>query len=194
MAFRSIDTTNMNHASSASMYEAALRQMFECQMEELLWLAEAIVGDLRAAGNCVAAAMLRADGSAYVAPNWREGWIKRCVVREAVERNGTEIKRIAAHYIRDASFKRGPDAVDLDKQSLRSLTASRISETLNVFERAAFMLHAYLGFSTRDCALLLDCHWLVIEPACSNGVWRLFEERGNTPNEAARLGFSEVMG
>lgn len=194
MAFRSIDTATVNRASSASICQATLRQMVECQMEELLWLAEAIVGDPRAAGSCVAAAMLRADGSAYVAPNWRDRWIKRCVVRDAVERNGAGIKRIAAYYIRDAICKRVPDGLDWDKHALRSLTAIKISETLNVFERAALMLHAYLGFSTHDCALLLDCHWSVIEPACSNGVWRMFGEHGNTPSEAAELGFSEVTG
>ena len=187
MTFRSTDTASMNRASLASTCHAALRQIFESEREELLWLAEAMVGDPLVAEECIAAAILRADDSAYVASNWRDVWIKRCVVREAIERNGAEIKRIAAYYIRDAICKQGPGAMDWDKQALRSLTAIEISETLNVFERAALMLHAYLGFSTHDCALLIDGHWSVIEPACSNAVCSLrvhTEDGRNCPGVA----------
>ncbi len=192
MPFKSSDRVYVNSASEKSSWEEPLKQIFERENGELLWLAEAIVGDPRAAGCCVAAAMLRAYGSAYVNPNWRDRWIKRCVVREAVESNGAEIKQIAAHYIRDAICKRDPDTVDWDKQALRSLTAIKISETLNVFERSALILHEYLGFSTHDCALLIDCHWSVIDSACSNAAWRLFGEQPNVPEEAPGIGFSVV--
>ncbi len=95
----------MNRASSASICQTApLSQIFEREMKHLLWLAEAIVGDPLAAESCVAAAMLRADGSTNVAPNWRDHWIRRCVVRDAVERNSAEIKQIAANYMRDADL------------------------------------------------------------------------------------------
>jgi DNA-directed RNA polymerase specialized sigma24 family protein len=193
MTFKSPDRKDISRASEGSNYEEALKQICERENGELLWLAEAIVGDPRAAGCCVAAAMLRACGSAYVAPNWRDRWIKRCVVREAVESNRAEIKQIAAYYIRDAICKRDPDTVDWDKQALRSLPAIKVSETLNIFERSALILHEYLGFSTHDCALLIDCHWSVIDSGCSNAAWRLFGERTNVPEKAPGIGFSVVM-
>ena len=170
-------TASMNRVSSASLCQTALRQIFDREMKHLLWLAEAIVGNPLVAESCVAAAMLRADGSSYVDPNWRDHWIRRCVVRDAVERNSAEIKRIAANYLRDAICKRLPNPVAWDKQAIGSLAASTISESLNVFERAALILHAYLGFSTHDCALLIDCHWSLIEPACLNAVCRVSESQ-----------------
>jgi DNA-directed RNA polymerase specialized sigma24 family protein len=169
-------TATMNRASSVSICQTLHGQS---EMKQLLWLAEAIVDDVLIAESCVAAAMLRADGSAYVAPDWRDLWIRRCVVRDAVERNSAEIKRLAANYMRDAICKRLPNSGAWDTQAIGSLTAIKINESLNVFERAALILHAYLGFSTHDCALLTDCHWSLIEPACSNAVARLFQERIN---------------
>jgi DNA-directed RNA polymerase specialized sigma24 family protein len=194
MAFKNLDWEDANRASEVSSYHAALKQIFERENRELLWLAEAIVGDPRAAGCCVADAMIRADGSAYVTPDWRDRWIKRCVVREAVERKGTEIKRLAANCSRDAIRNRGFRTLDVrDKGLLRSLSAIQISKTLSIFERAALILHGYLGFSTRDCALLIDCHWSLIDSACSNAAWRLFGVQTNFPEGTATLGLSEVM-
>jgi DNA-directed RNA polymerase specialized sigma24 family protein len=181
----------MNPASLTSTSQAAHGQIFERKREELLWLAESMVGDPLVAEECVAAAMLRADSSAYVAPNWHDVWIKRCVVREAIERNRAEIKRIATNYLLSKTGSNAPNS--LDKQSFRCLPAIKISTTLSVFERAALILHQYLGFSAHDCALLVDCHWSVIEPACSNAAWRIFAAHTNTPNEAAKLGLSEVV-
>ena len=183
-------TATMHRTSSVSLCQTPLRQV---EMKQLLWLAEAIVGDALIAESCVAAAMLRADSSAYVAPNWRDLWIRRCVVRDAVERNSAEIKRLAANYIRDAICKRLPNSRAWDTQAIGSLTAIKINESLNLFERAALILHAYLGFSTHDCALLVDCHWSLIEPACSNAISRLFRERIDTRENAAELGTSSVV-
>ncbi len=186
-------TASLKRASSASICQTALRQIFDRDMMHLLWLAEAIVGDPLVAESCVAAAMLRADSSTNVAPNWGDLWIRRCVVRDAVERNSAEIKRIAATYMRNAICKQLSNPEAWDRQAIGSLTAINISESLNVFERAALILHGYLGFSTHDCALLIDCHWSLIEPACSNAVWRVFRERINARENAAELGNSEVI-
>ena len=193
MTFKSSDRNNMNRAPEMSSCQEALKQVFEQKNEELHWLAEAILDDPREARCCVADAIVRADGSAHVTPNWRDHWIKRCVVREAVEKNGTEIKRIAANYSRDAIGSGALRTLNAwDKHSLRSLTAIEISQNLSIFERAAIILHEYLGFSAHDCALLLDCHWSVIDSACSNAAWRLFGEQTNVPEKAAGIGFSEV--
>jgi DNA-directed RNA polymerase specialized sigma24 family protein len=194
MPFKISDREHMYRASEGSSWHEAQKQIMECENGELLWLAEAIVGDPRAAGCCVADATVRADRSAYVTPNWRGRWITRCVVREAVERNGAEIKRLAAKYSRDAICDRDLRSLGpLDKRALRTFTATQISKTLSIFERAALILHEYLGFSSHDCALLLECQWSVIDFACSNAAWRLFGEQTKAPEKVAGIGLSEAM-
>ena len=183
-------TASVECASFASI---SLRQIFEREMSDLLWLAKAIVGDPLVAESCIAGAKLRADGSSYVDPNWRDLWIRRCVAREAVEKNCEEIKRIAANNMRDAICKRPPDPVAWDKEAIRSLTPTKISESLNVFERSALILHGYLGFSAHDCATLTDCHWSLIEYACSSAIRRLFSEQIEAEEGSAKPGVSEVI-
>lgn len=183
---------SIDPASSASLRQAALREVFESEKQHLLWLAEAIVGDPLVARSCLAAAMLRANESAYVAPEWRNTWIRRCVARDAVERKSTEITRVVAKYMRDAVCKRSPDNLEWNKEAIACLPANNISQSLNALERAALILHAHLGFSTHDCALLIGCHWSLIEPACSNAVERILREKINAPENAAEFGFSEV--
>ena len=187
MAVRTRDTASMDRCSGA------LRQAFDREMEELFWIAEAIVGDPHAAACCVEDAIVRADCSAYVTPNWRDRWIKRCVVREAIERKGAEIKRIAATYGRDAIRSRACRNLDaLDKRALRCLTAIKISKVLSIFERSALILHEYLGFSSHDCALLLDSHRSVIDSACSDAACLLLGKQTSLSEKAARIRLPEV--
>ena len=194
MRFKSSDRKYMKRTSEEWSCQEALKQIVERESEELLWLAEAIVGDPLAAGRCITDAMVRADGSAYVTPTWRNRWMKRCVVREAVETNGSEIKRIASNYSRDTTGKGIFRTLDeQDKRALRSLTAIQISKTLSIFERAALILHEYLGFSTHDCALIIDCHWSAIDSACSSAAWRLFGWQTSVPEKAPGIGVSQVM-
>lgn len=183
---------SIDPASSASLRQAALREVFDSEKQHLLWLAEAIVGDPLVARSCVAAAMLRANESAYVAPEWRNTWIRRCVARDAVERKSTEITRVVAKYMRDAVCKRPPDSPEWNKEAIACLPANNISQSLNALERAALILHAYLSFSTHDCALLIGCHWSLIEPACSNAVWHIFREQIGIRERAVGLGLSGV--
>ena len=184
---------SIDPASSASLCQAALREVFESEKQHLLWLAEAIVGDPLVAQSCVAAAMLRANESAYVAPDWRNTWIRRCVARDAVERKSTEINESSRTicvmpYVSD--LQTVPSGIN---EAIACLPANNISQSLNALERAALILHAYLSFSTHDCALLIDCHWSLIEPACSNAVWRIFRRADqHFARMQPELGLSEV--
>lgn len=156
----------MNHSSNASI---GLDEIFDREIKELRWLAEVIVGDEQTAESCIEIARSRANGSSYVAPDWRVLWIKRCVAREAVESRRPEIAQSRA--------SRQPSALNCavawGKTALRGLHPADICQVLNAFERAALILHVYLGFSVHDCALLLDCHWSSIEPACSAAMLQL---------------------
>lgn len=188
MSIRSVD-----HHSFLSATLAEPKQMVEIETEELKWLAEVIVGNRQSAEGCIATGLLRADGSVYVAPNWRDRWIRRCVAREAVEQQRTEINRTTANYVCNSTFRRAFEALNWDRQKLRSLTVTQVCEILNAFERAALILHLYLNFSVHDCALLIECHWSLIEPACSNALWRLFGQRISANEQAASAGFSEAI-
>ncbi len=156
----------MNCPSSIPTF---LSDIFDREINELRWIAETITGDAQNAETCISSARSGADGSPYVAPGWRDIWIKRCVAREAINRLRPEIASFTPNRHSSAT----DCALVWDKTALRSLYPTQICEVLNAFERAALIFHVYLGFSVQDCALLLECHWSSIEPACSAALWRL---------------------
>lgn len=159
---------------------ATLSEVYDREINELRWLAEVITGDAHTAESCIASARSRADGALYVAPDWRGIWTKRCVAREAVERQRSEIARFTANQSEiarvAANHHRNPltFTAACDETAFRRLPPAKMCEVLNAFERAALILHVYLGFSVHDCALLVDCHWSLIESACSAAMSRLF--------------------
>lgn len=183
---------SVEHSSSFSATSAEPKQMLDIETEELQWIAEVIVGDPQSAESCIASGLIRAAGSLYVAPEWRDRWLRRCVAREAVEQSRSEINRIIATWRFDLRSDRAFEILNCDRQSLRSLAGFEICGRLNAIERAALILHLYLNFSVHDCALLIDCHWSLIEPACSNALWRIFEGRPWSSERSASAGFPEV--
>ena len=150
-----------------------LGAIFDREMSELRWIAEVIIGDAQAAEICVASARSRTEGALYVAPEWRDRWIKRCVARESVESNRLDIARFAPRRTHSSRFQSLPALTPWDTAKIRACSPAEICDALNPFERAALILHGYLGFSTHDCALLVDSHWSSIEQACSAASLRL---------------------
>jgi hypothetical protein len=127
---------------------------------------------------CLADAVRLAEGAAYVAPSWRDLWMKRCVVQAAIERARKEIQAIAFSYPRVCiSYRHSALLSESEKKSLKTYSAEKITDSSNVFECAALMMHGYLGFSTYDCAISMGCHHSTIEPACSNAASRVLRER-----------------
>jgi DNA-directed RNA polymerase specialized sigma24 family protein len=174
MVFGSSNPETIGRGSSTLHCPGVLSDVFERSRIELLWLAEIVLGSRVAADACLADAMIRVEEAGYVAPGWCDLWVKRCVVHTAIERNRNEIKRIASVYSRDAIHKSSPHTLHVnDARILRSLAANTISHRLNAFERAALMLHGYLGFSVQDCAITIECHRSLIELACSNALWEI---------------------
>ena len=177
---------SLNLHSSSLSGAVAVKHDFQRCTAELRWLAQAILGDPHIAESCIVSGLTLASRSMYVEPKWRDRWIKRCVVREAVDRSRSEIKRIASAY-KCKPMSKHSDGGAVDVLELRSLSSTQICETLDAFERAVLILNVYLGFSVHDCALLIDCHWLLIEPACSNALRRLFQEQSG-----ANVSFEEI--
>ena len=170
-----------------------LDAIFDREMSELRWIAEVIVGDARAAESCLASARSRTEGALYVAPDWRHRWIKRCVARESVESSRLEIARFAPGRIHDSRLQSLPALTPCEIARIRTFSPAEICAALNPFERAALTLHAYLGFSTHDCALLIDSHGSLIEQACSAASLRLFGPFLPAIQQPAVAGHLEVL-
>jgi len=191
MAFRDKSSETESSGSSSLTCQEDLRNVFERDREELHWLAEAILGNRLAAEACVMDAMLRDDLAGYVAPAWRDLWIKRRVAQAAVKRAHREVEDIASSYPRNGSC--GSFAFPLDaaqRQILRSLPAEKITETSNILECASLMMHGYLGFAICDCAVSMGCHPSIVEPACSNALRRIFELENKAQEVQDRPGLS----
>ena len=164
--------------SSELICRPFVKEAFEHSAYELLWLAASVVGNRMDAETCLADAVRLAEGAAYVAPSWQDLWIKRCVVQAAIERARKEIRAIAFSYPRGCvSYRPSALLSESEKKSLRTYSAEKITDSSNVFECAALMMHGYLGFSTYDCAISIGCHHSTIEPACSNAASRILRER-----------------
>ena len=170
-----------------------LGAIFDREMSELRWIAEVIVGDAQAAASCIASAQSQTEQAVYVAQDWRERWIKRCVACESVDSIRLEIARFAPSRNHSSRFRSLPSLTPWETTRIRALSPAEIADVLNPFERAALILHAYLGFSIHDCALLIDSDWSSIEQACSAASLRLLGPFLPAIQQTATPGHLEVL-
>jgi DNA-directed RNA polymerase specialized sigma24 family protein len=162
--------------SLAPSRQAAITEAFDRCSDELRWLVTVILGHGHDAEICIVRAGQIAEEVGVVSMERLEPWVMRCVVRAAIERIRTDIQSVAGDYTRCAQLLALPQALNSEeKQILRSLGPKEICAVCNVLERAAFILHTYLGFSVQDCALLLECRRSVIEPACINALHNILQ-------------------
>jgi DNA-directed RNA polymerase specialized sigma24 family protein len=162
--------------SLAMSREAATAELFDRSSDELRWLATVILGHGQDAEMCIVRAGQLAEYGEGVSQDWLEPWVKRCLVRAAIERIRADVQRVASDYTRRSLLSVMPLVLNSEeKQILRSIGPKEICAVCNVLERVALILHAYLGFSVQDSALLLDCHRSVIEPACANALQKVLE-------------------
>jgi hypothetical protein len=162
------------------MCPEGFKESVDRNKEELLWLAEVILGNRLEAASCFAQVIKCAHQGGYFAHDWIDLWVKRCVARVAVDTIGPDIEQIAATCTHHATLEDHPSCRGIaNDAAVRSVGPEKISRQSNALERAAFILHGYLGFSVYDCALLIGCPSWLIEPA-SASVWRqiLKEENG----------------
>jgi DNA-directed RNA polymerase specialized sigma24 family protein len=156
--------------------QAAITEVFDRSSDELRWLATVILGHGQDAEMCIVRAGQLAEDAGVVSQDWLEPWVMRCLVRAAIERIRADVQRVASDYTRRSQLAVMPLALNSEeKQILRSIESKEICAVCNVLERVALILHAYLGFSIQDSALLLNCHRSVIEPACANAIQRVFQ-------------------
>lgn len=171
---RSLDDSR--YTSMALNRQAAITAVFNRNHDELLWLAEVILGHDQDVEMCVVRARQLAEDGGVVSLDWLDPWVVRCLVRAAIERVHAHVQSVASDYTFRPQLAVMPLALNSEKrQVLRSIGSKEIFGVCNVLERAALVIHAYLGFSIQDSALLLDCHRSVIEPACANALQEILQ-------------------
>jgi hypothetical protein len=162
--------------SLAISRQAAITKLFDRSSDELRWLATVILGHGQDAELCIVRAGQLAEEGGVVSQDWLGPWAMRCLARAAIERIHADVQRVVSDYTRRSQLAVIPLALNSEeRQILRSIVSKEICAACNVLERAALILHAYLGFSVQDSALLLGCHRSVIEPACSNALQKILQ-------------------
>lgn len=143
------------------------RSIVESQAEELLWIAEVLVGNRQAAESCVKEAIVLAEGARDLGEEWVLPWAKRLLVHFALRCIGSEIRPLLRPDqipMEETIGKRGTSASE--RQKIRCLPPHWITASCDVLERACFILSGYLQYAPVDCALLLGCPRTWIEPIC----------------------------
>lgn len=176
MTYLAASSEDLRRCSMTRSLQAEITEIFNRNSDELRWLAEVILGHKQGVEICIVRAGQLAESEGVVASDWLEPWIKRCLARAAIERIRIDAQSVARNYARYAKLAMTrPILNSAERQMIRLIRPERIVGACNVLERAALILHAYLGLSAQDCALLLDCHRAVIEPAYANALREIFK-------------------
>jgi DNA-directed RNA polymerase specialized sigma24 family protein len=156
-----------SHVGGDQINATAVQRVIDNNSEELLWVAEVIAGSRPAGEQCLAEAIALAETAQYVGQEWMLSWVKRLLVHVALNRISGEIRELLAAAETRSAVALAKSAVSLsDRQTLRSISPQRIVASLDVLERACFILHVYLAYPVLDCALLLGCPRCWIEAIC----------------------------
>jgi DNA-directed RNA polymerase specialized sigma24 family protein len=163
--------------TTAPAYRAELKDGLERDSAELRWIVKVILGSAQHVEACLLDAIRLAERGGYVAPEWLEHWTQRAAARIAVDKVRADIQTIAENYMRRSDAATMVHALsETERRVLRSIEAEKIGRSCDALERATLILHGYLGFSVQDCALLLECHRSVVEPACASGLQKIIDK------------------
>jgi DNA-directed RNA polymerase specialized sigma24 family protein len=160
---------------------------FTLEAEELHWLVAVIAGtEQQIKMNIIDAPQIAANGEHFFR-QWLTRWAQNATLRIAIEKVTAEIKRSPQINARTSGASIPACALDAaDKRTLRSIPIANIRTGCNAFERAALVLHGYLGISAKDCAALLGCHPSAVLSSCSTALSHLLEENSRTEAGAAK--------
>lgn len=156
-----------SHVGRDQIDATAVQRVIDNNSEELLWVAEVMAGSRLAGEQWLAEATELAVAAQYVGQEWMLSWVKRLLVHVALNRISGEIRELLpAAGTRSAVAQVRAGASVRGRQTLRSISPQRIVASLDVLERACFILHVYLAYPMLDCALLLGCPRGWIESIC----------------------------
>ena len=172
-----------SHVGEGQINAAAVQRVIDNNSEELLWVAEVISGSRPAGEQCLAQAIELAEAAQYVGQEWMLSWVKRLLVHVALSRISGEIRELLpAAGTRSAVALATANVSERDRQTLRSISPQRIVASLDVLERACFILHVYLAYPVLDCALLLGCPRGWIESICQRVLTNVIAVGQSTEN------------
>lgn len=156
-----------SHGGGEQINATAVQRVIDNNSEELVWVAEVLAGTRPVAEQCLAKAIELAEAAQYVGQEWMLSWVKRLLVHVALNRISGEIRELLpAAGMRSAMAQVRAGVSVRDPQTLRSISPQSIVASLDVLERACFILHIYLAYPVLDCALLLGCPRGWIESIC----------------------------
>lgn len=168
-----------------------LRQILENNADELLWVAEVMAGGRQAGEQCLAEAIALAETAQYVGREWMLSWVKRLLVHVALKRISGEIRELLALAAARSTLTLSRVGVSaLNRQRIRAIPPQAIVASLDVLERACFILYVYLGYPTLDCALLLGSPRGWIESVCERVLTKIVAVDHSSHQESRNLEFS----
>jgi DNA-directed RNA polymerase specialized sigma24 family protein len=154
----------------------ALQRLLDDNAEELIWIAEVITGNRQAGEQRLDEAMKLAQGAHGVDQEWLFSWVKRLLVRVALEQIRREIRELLPPVAPQIAVTLARVAVSSPyRHQLRSMSSQEIIASFDVLERACLILYAYLQYPMLDCALLLGCPRSWIEPICERVLTKITE-------------------
>ena len=153
--------------AGANVKPTTLQRVLDDNADELSWVAEVMAGSRPAGEQCLAEAIELADAAQYIGQEWMISWIRRLLVHVVLKRISGEIRELLPPAdTRIPVSLAGPDAGICDRLTLRFIPPQRLVASLDVLERTCLILHVYLAYPVLDCALLLGCPRIWIEPIC----------------------------
>jgi DNA-directed RNA polymerase specialized sigma24 family protein len=160
-----------------------VQRVLDNNAEELIWVAEILAGSRPEGEQCLASAIELAESAQYVGEQWMLSWVKRLLVHVALKRIGGEIRPLLPPPGSQTALKLAGTPVSArERQKLRSISPRRMLASLDVLERACFILHVYLAYPVLDCALLLGCPRCWIESICERVLTNMVAVRQPSEN------------
>jgi DNA-directed RNA polymerase specialized sigma24 family protein len=152
------------------------RGMVEGHAEELLWIAEVMIGTRQAAEQCLEETIELAAGAWDLGREWVLPWARRLLVHLALEQIGTDVLELSRpDRVPVSKTMRRLGATASERLKIRRLPPQRITASCNVFERTCFILYSYLQYTSFDCALLLGCPRSWVKPVCERVLARIVD-------------------
>lgn len=162
--FRRNDAPNVFAGDPRFASTVEIRDVFESQREQLLWLAEVITGDPKLAAQCVIDASKITETSSTIFRDWLAKWARNATVRSSLAHMHAQISHTAeAGYEGVPCPPEGHDVLSSSEvAALMECPASGIASQLDPLSRAVLILRGVQHAAVQDCALTLAVSRAVI--------------------------------
>jgi hypothetical protein len=135
-----------------------IRNVFESQSEQLLWLAGAITGDPTLAARCVIDASKLTENNSALFRDWLAQWARNATVHSALDQMQAQISHAAeTSYERVRCPHDGHETLSNGEvAALEQWPSSELAACLDPLARAVLILRGVQHAAIQDCALRLN--------------------------------------